>query len=125
MSQNDGEVKAKGKKKAKGEKPKLELHVAPRAGARASREVVACLGGAPFVDVLDTSRASARARFVARLVARWKVDEALLDGVDDLLVAKAREADEQAEEAAKEAAAEGNGEGAAQKALDEAPEEVV
>src|SRR5262249_20232597 len=101
MSQNNG--KAKGKKSNK--KPKLELHVAPRVGTRASREVVAGLGDLQFTDVFDTSKASAREKFAARLRKKWDVGASDLDGIDELLVQAAEQADEEAEEAAKKGAA--------------------
>jgi hypothetical protein len=122
MSQNNG--KAKGKKKSNNKKPKLELHVAPRVGTKASREVVACLGDLQFTDVFDTSKASSREKFAARLRKKWDVGASDLDGIDELLAQAAEQADEEAEEAAKKGAAKAKGADASQKALEETPEEI-
>jgi len=102
MSNKNGTAKA-AKKKAK--KPAIELHVGPRTG-KASREVVAKRDDVEFTDVLDTSKASAREKFIVRLSKKWGIDLAELQDLDDLLVQRAQDADALAEQAAEQAAEE-------------------
>jgi hypothetical protein len=112
MSSKNGQVMTT-KKKAK--PIQVELHVAPL-GEKATREVVAKWADRQFTDKVDTSKASAREKFVERLAEEWDIDDVgKLKNVKALLVEKAQEADELAEQAAQEAA-----EQAAQEAADEA-----
>src|SRR5262245_21132129 len=118
-----GKVK-EGVMKPKAKQAEVELHVAPRNG-KVSREVVAKRGEREFVDELNTSKASAREKFVARLAERWGLDEndAVLAGIEDLLVEKAQEADALAEEAASNTATTPVVDESAM-ALEQTPEEV-
>ncbi len=81
---------------------KIEIHVAPRNG-KAARQVVAKWCDGTFVDEVNTEKAAAREKFVARLAIKMNLDNSdpTLVTVEDDLVEEAEKADAIAETAAK------------------------